>query len=60
VCIVLPPEITRAEFGGREMLYTAITRARREVLVVVPGGEIDGRWFRRVGRVSGLVEGLHG
>jgi exodeoxyribonuclease V alpha subunit len=60
VCIVLPPDVTRAEFGGREMLYTAITRARQRVMVLVPGGEIDGRWFRRVGRMSGLVEGLHG
>jgi exodeoxyribonuclease V alpha subunit len=59
VCIVLPPEITRAEFGGREMLYTAITRARARVLLLLPGGVLEPRWLARAARSSGLVGALH-
>jgi exodeoxyribonuclease V alpha subunit len=59
VAIVLPPSQDR-EFGSREMLYTAITRARKSLLLLMPEGPLEERWLRASERNSGLVGRLHG
>lgn len=59
VCVVLPPPQVAAREGGLEMLYTALTRARKELLLVLPGTRLDARWLRRVRRDSGLTQALH-
>ena len=57
--IVLPPAGER-EFGSREMLYTAITRAKESLLLLMPEGPLEERWLRASERKSGLVGRLHG
>lgn len=59
VAIVLPPAGER-EFGSREMLYTAITRAKESLLLLMPEGPLEARWLRASERTSGLVGRLHG
>jgi exodeoxyribonuclease V alpha subunit len=59
VAIVLPPAGER-EFGSREMLYTAITRAKESLLLLMPEGPLEERWLRASERKSGLVGRLHG
>ena len=46
--------------GSREMLYTAITRAKQSLLLLIPEGLLEARWLRASVRNSGLVERLHG
>ncbi len=58
VAVVLPPAGER-EFGSREMLYTAITRARERLLLLMPEGPLEPRWLRASERNSGLVGRLH-
>jgi exodeoxyribonuclease V alpha subunit len=58
VAIVLPPAGQR-EFGSREMLYTAITRAKESLLLLMPEGPLEPRWLRASERNSGLVGRLH-
>jgi exodeoxyribonuclease V alpha subunit len=55
--VLLPPESSR--ILTRELLYTAVTRARRELILV--GTEETVRWAveRPVARASGLRERLH-
>lgn len=59
ICVVLPPREVAAREGGLEMLYTALTRAREQLVLVLPGGGLDPSWLRRVRRDSGLTEALH-
>jgi exodeoxyribonuclease V alpha subunit len=42
----------------RELVYTAVTRARRAVTLVAPKGSLEGALARRVARSSGLVARL--
>ena len=58
VAIVLPPSQGR-DFGSREMLYTAITRAKKSLLLLMPEGPLEARWLQASARNSGLVERLH-
>jgi exodeoxyribonuclease V alpha subunit len=60
VCLVLPPPASAGALAGGELLYTAITRARRRVRLVLPGAGLEDRWFARTRRVSGLMERLQG
>ncbi len=56
ICLVLPPESSATALAGREMLYTAITRARRQVTLMMPQEQLESRWFERTRRVSGLAQ----
>jgi exodeoxyribonuclease V alpha subunit len=56
--IVLPPETTR--ILTRELLYTAVTRARRRVILVGTEATIRAAIGRPVARASGLRERLWG
>ena len=58
VVLVLPPAASGAGIAGRELLYTAITRARRRLELVLPGGTLDARWLRASEYRSGLAERL--
>ncbi|MBK6288110.1 MAG: exodeoxyribonuclease V subunit alpha [Gammaproteobacteria bacterium] len=58
ICLVLPPPSSAPGLAGREMLYTAITRARRRVLFILPEARLEERWFTATKRVSGLRERL--
>ncbi|MFM7272773.1 MAG: AAA family ATPase, partial [Gammaproteobacteria bacterium] len=60
VCVVLPPPAFLVRQGGLEMLYTAITRAREDLLLVIPDGELAQHWYQRVRRDSTLARALHG
>jgi exodeoxyribonuclease V alpha subunit len=44
----------------RELLYTAVTRARRGVTLLAPDGALEAALARRVARASGLAERLAG
>ena len=60
VALVLPPTSDEVmPSGGRELIYTAITRARRELALLLPEGALDARWLRRGESRSGLAERLH-
>ncbi len=43
---------------SRELVYTAVTRARHSVTVVAPPGTLEGALSRRVARASGLIARL--
>jgi len=61
VVLVLPPApapASGAGIAGRELLYTAITRARRRLELVLPGGALDARWLDASEYRSGLAERL--
>jgi exodeoxyribonuclease V alpha subunit len=59
VVLVLPPvPAAGAGIAGRELLYTAITRARRRLELVLPGGILDARWLRASEYRSGLADRL--
>lgn len=58
VSVVLPPE--SSPLLTRELLYTAITRAQREVRLVGTEAAIRAAVGRTVQRVSGLAERLRG
>ena len=59
VVLVLPPApAAGAGIAGRELLYTAITRARRRLELVLPGGTLDARWLRASEYRSGLADRL--
>jgi exodeoxyribonuclease V alpha subunit len=59
VVLVLPPApAAGAGIAGRELLYTAITRARRRLELVLPGGALDARWLRASEYRSGLADRL--
>ena len=55
--VVSLPEAT-SELLTRELVYTAVTRARRAVTVLAPTGALDAALSRRVARASGLVARL--
>jgi exodeoxyribonuclease V alpha subunit len=44
----------------RELVYTAVTRAKRSVTVVAPPGTLEAALSRRVARASGLIARLQG
>jgi exodeoxyribonuclease V alpha subunit len=52
--VVSLPEAT-SELLTRELVYTAVTRARRAVTVLAPPGSLEAALGRRVARASGLV-----
>ncbi|KGI78681.1 exodeoxyribonuclease V subunit alpha [Oleiagrimonas soli] len=56
VDIVLPPHDTRVL--GRELLYTAVTRARREVTLIATPDTLQRTVARSTRRFSGLAERL--
>jgi len=59
VVLVLPPASAAVQaLAGRELLYTAITRARRRLELLLPGGELEPRWLRASEYRSGLAERL--
>jgi len=58
VVVLLPPQVSR--ILTRELLYTAVTRAKRQVTVVGSEEVIGGAVDRRVQRASGLRELLWG
>lgn len=58
VSVVLPPETS--PLLSRELLYTAVTRAQREVRLVGTEAAIRAAVARTVQRVSGLAERLRG
>lgn len=58
VVVVLPD--AASPILTRELLYTAVTRARREVTVVGPATTIEAAVARRVQRASGLRSALWG
>jgi exodeoxyribonuclease V alpha subunit len=59
VCVLLPAQRNAAQDGGLEMFYTAITRARDSLLLVIPDGELAPHWLRRARRASALSQALH-
>jgi exodeoxyribonuclease V alpha subunit len=58
VTLLLPPPTSR--LLTRELLYTAITRARRGLLIVGTEEAVRGAVGRRIARASGLTERLWG
>ena len=58
ICLVLPPPSSAPGLAGREMLYTAITRARRRVLFILPEARLQERRVTATKPVSGLRERL--
>jgi exodeoxyribonuclease V alpha subunit len=56
VVVVLPPAASR--LATRELLYTAVTRARRRVTLVGPAEAVRAAVENRVERASGLAERL--
>jgi exodeoxyribonuclease V alpha subunit len=58
VTLLLPP--TTSRLLTRELLYTAVTRARQELLVVGTEDAIRTAVSRRIARASGLTERLWG
>jgi exodeoxyribonuclease V alpha subunit len=58
VTLLLPPPTSR--LLTRELLYTAVTRARQELLVVGTEDAIRTAVSRRIARASGLTERLWG
>jgi exodeoxyribonuclease V alpha subunit len=59
VVLVLPPAQAAGEaLAGRELLYTAITRARRRLELALPGGVLEPRWLRASEYRSGLGDRL--
>jgi len=59
VVLVLPPLTAAGEnLAGRELLYTAVTRARQRLELALPGGVIDPRWLRASAYRSGLAARL--
>jgi len=60
VSLILPPPDSAAGAGlvRRELVYTGITRARREVELVLPQSAIPQRWLSATARRSGLAERL--
>ena len=58
VAIVLPP--ASSKLLTRELMYTAITRARMSLLVVGPEESVRAAVERRVARTSGLADRLRG
>jgi exodeoxyribonuclease V alpha subunit len=47
-----------SELLTRELVYTAVTRARRSVTLLAPPGSLEAALVRRVARASGLVARL--
>lgn len=62
IAIVLPDRshLLRLEFLSRELLYTAVTRARQQVTVYGYSNEFDGILARSARRCSGLAQRLQG
>lgn len=58
VCVVLPERVT--PLLSRELLYTAITRARRRVTIFASRASISAAIDRRIERASGLRDALWG
>jgi exodeoxyribonuclease V alpha subunit len=61
VLVVLPPRAPRGESAealGRELLYTALTRARRQVVLVAAAGVIDSAVATPTRRAGGLASRL--
>ena len=58
VALVLPP--AESPLLTRELLYTAITRARHSLLIVGSEESLRAAVGRRVARASGLAERLGG
>lgn len=56
VVVLLPPADSR--LATRELLYTAVTRARRDLIVVGTRAALDAALARRVTRASGLGDAL--
>jgi len=56
VTVLLPPEDSR--LLSRELLYTAVTRARSKVRVVGTGDQLRAAVARRAARASGLARRL--
>lgn len=55
--VVSLPDAT-SELLTRELVYTAVTRARRAVTLLAPPGSLEAALARRVARASGLVARL--
>ena len=58
VLVVLPP--AESPLLTRELIYTAVTRARRAVTVVAGRAVLEGALGRTVRRASGLEEAVWG
>ena len=58
VAVLLPPQ--PSPVVSRELLYTAVTRARERVLVVGPRAVVEHAVAQRVARTSGLRDRLWG
>lgn len=58
IALVLPPATAASGLAGRELLYTAITRARTGVELLLPGGRLDACWLERTRLRSGLAQRL--
>lgn len=58
VVVVLPPAASR--LASRELLYTAVTRARRRVVVVGTAESVSAAVQRRLKRQGGLADRLWG
>ncbi|MFN8640835.1 MAG: exodeoxyribonuclease V subunit alpha [Candidatus Binatia bacterium] len=58
VAVVLPPE--PSPVVSRELLYTAVTRARRAASIVAPRAVVDPAVAHAIARASGLRERLWG
>ncbi|HNC70669.1 MAG TPA: ATP-binding domain-containing protein, partial [Pseudomonadales bacterium] len=58
IALVLPPAPAASGLAGRELLYTAITRARTGVELLLPGGRLDACWLERARLRSGLARRL--
>ena len=56
VVVLLPPADSR--LATRELLYTAVTRAKRELVVIGTPAALDAALSRRVSRASGLADAL--
>lgn len=59
ITLLLPPAAAAGNVAGRELLYTAITRARKSVQLLLPDGEIDPCWLEPTLLRSGLAKRLH-
>ena len=57
VLLILPAD-AQSEVLSRELLYTAITRARRQFLLQAPAGVVTGAADRLTRRHSGLAQKL--
>jgi exodeoxyribonuclease V alpha subunit len=62
IAIVLPDKshLTRLEFLSRELLYTAVTRARQQVTIYGYASELDDILAQSARRSSGLAQRLRG